>query len=248
LSKNRNATYEQIVEGARIPKVDRTTLSKFMRKNKIKTVVASKKTRIPEDVKRMRMNYANYFLRPEYDKTEFYKFIFTDECIFTNNVNRLLIKLDYSKETKDDFQNLQNLYEIKLNFYGFVTFNKFHLIKISNNFCKEEFFDLLVKKGYLDQIRTFSCANSYFVQDNSSCHEFPAEKSISIRSLISSIGYTYVDFPPYSPDMNIIENIWKIIKDKLKKFVNNNPNCNIDELETEIIKIANLIDEKTIRT
>ena len=42
-----------------------------------------------------------------------------------------------------------------------------------------------------------------------------------------------IDWPAYSPDLNLIENVWEYIKGKLsgKKFIS------MKQIETEIIKI-----------
>jgi transposase len=53
-----------------------------------------------------------------------------------------------------------------------------------------------------------------FMQDNAPCH-----KAKPVLEFFESNGITTLDWPPQSPDLNPIENLWSIIKQKrAKKF------------------------------
>lgn len=60
---------------------------------------------------------------------------------------------------------------------------------------------------YLPTILDF---DSIFMQDNSSLHT-----AYLTQGWLSDHGIQGVDWPPYSPDMNPIENLWKILKAKI---------------------------------
>jgi len=51
------------------------------------------------------------------------------------------------------------------------------------------------------------------VMDNASYH-----KSKRTRALIEEKGCQLMYLPPYSPDLNKIENYWSIIKKKIKRY------------------------------
>ena len=46
-------------------------------------------------------------------------------------------------------------------------------------------------------------------------------KSEDTRNIIEENGHQLLFLPPYSPDLNPIENYWVILKGKLKKIVAN---------------------------
>ncbi len=54
------------------------------------------------------------------------------------------------------------------------------------------------------------------VMDNASFH-----KSEETWEIIETNGHTLLFLPPYSPDLNPIENYWAIIKAKLRKIIQN---------------------------
>ena len=60
-----------------------------------------------------------------------------------------------------------------------------------------------------------------FIHDNAPCH-----KAKTVSSFFEEEGKAVMKWPPQSPDMNPIENVWKIIGEKAK---NRNPQ-NIDDL------------------
>jgi hypothetical protein len=64
-----------------------------------------------------------------------------------------------------------------------------------------------VLKEHLPTILNF---DSIFMQDNASIHT-----AYLVRDWFLEMGIELVDHPPYSPDLNPIENLWKLLKAKI---------------------------------
>ena len=78
-----------------------------------------------------------------------------------------------------------------------------------------------LRQHALPYLRKGRVETPIFMQDNASCYKAKTVFSFFEEELIAVMKW-----PPQSPDMNPIENVWKIIGEKVQ---NRNPE-NIDEL------------------
>ncbi|KAG1298400.1 hypothetical protein G6F66_001759 [Rhizopus arrhizus] len=68
-------------------------------------------------------------------------------------------------------------------------------------------------KATLDEMDKYpEMKGHYLVMDNA-----PIHSSTDIGNYIHSRGYPYVYLPPYSPELNPIEQFWSIVKSKIKR-------------------------------
>ena len=97
-----------------------------------------------------------------------------------------------------------------------------------NNFSYKQF--LLFMKKDIEKIKEENnLTHLYFQQDNAACHVSQESKS-AIEVLF---GKYYIDWPPNSPDLSPIENVWSILKEKLSK----RNIKNLDDLRENILDI-----------
>lgn len=121
----------------------------------------------------------------------------------------------------------------KVNVWGAISYDS----RSINIFCEKMDADKYV--GILDEslIKMYS-AEYYILCDND-----PKHTSKKAKKYIKSKGIKCIDFPPYSPDINPIENIWSILKFSLTK---ENTRTIVDLRET-IHFIWDSIDQNSIK-
>lgn len=81
----------------------------------------------------------------------------------------------------------------------------------------------------------FSFHNLY-IKDNG-----PIHASQSITSLIELRDYRAISFPPYSPELNPIENLWLVIKNSMERSVFRET----EDSKTRINEVGESISRKT---
>ncbi len=84
------------------------------------------------------------------------------------------------------------------------------IVAIEETLNSEAYIELL-KEHLIPEIRAVG-DNVVFMQDNAPCH-----KSKAVVEFLKRENVTTLDWPPQSPDLNPIENLWALIKRKLKK-------------------------------
>src|SRR5437868_14493353 len=70
----------------------------------------------------------------------------------------------------------------------------------------------------------------------------PIHNSKSITKFLNDNNVDKLDWPPYSPDLNPIENLWHIIKEKLSHIID----INFENIEANIEKILSEMKYKKI--
>ena len=90
---------------------------------------------------------------------------------------------------------------------------------------KATVFKEILKKHVVPNLRTAIFQPAVFMQDNTPCYT-----AKSVKTSLSEKDVTVMEWPAQSPDMNPIENVWKLMNERTKE---NNPR-NVKELWTNL--------------
>jgi len=80
------------------------------------------------------------------------------------------------------------------------------------------YIEILTEKlvPFVDVIAVDGVINTVFQQDNASCHVSKRTREWLEASMLEH-GYTTMVWPPNSPDMNLIEHLWRHLKQELHR-------------------------------
>ena len=67
-------------------------------------------------------------------------------------------------------------------------------------------------KKHVPNLRTANNQPAVFKQDNALCHT-----AKSVKTFLSEEDVTVMEWPAQTPDMNPIQNVWKLPKERAKK-------------------------------
>lgn len=167
--------------------------------------------------------------------------MFTDESTFYNAIYKRNYRLTEDMD-RDQFR-MRKTRLFKVNVYGFITRNGFRMFRLEGNLNKDKFYDLINRNSILEYADSMVSGQLHFLQDNTRVHEFPEAVNLSIRDYVENSGKVFVEFPRYSPDLNIIENVWAILKKKLSYSLTSQPVNNEAELWARLVFLQDEFNE-----
>ena len=106
------------------------------------------------------------------------------------------------------------------------------LVKCLNTLTISSYLDILE-----DYNKKLHFLGLVFQQNNAPTHKTPI-----IKNCFRENEWEVLDWPPYSPDLNIIENLWAIVKKRLAK-----QSVSWEILEEKVQKIWNSIELETVQ-
>lgn len=188
-----------------------------LQKELIEQKIYISKTTIWRRLKENNYIYGNYLNKPaltekqiikrlewcnKYKNTDWTKIMFSDEAtIYMNKNNTKCWFISGSRKI-----NRKKRHSIKLNLWAFITvegLGQYELFKENLNADKYE--SILFENLFSVYDETYK-----FQQDN-----HPVHKSNQLKNFFNDYNIETIDWPPNSPDLNPIENLWALVKYEL---------------------------------
>ncbi|KAL4499102.1 hypothetical protein ABPG72_017004 [Tetrahymena utriculariae] len=182
--------------------VSKTTIGKVFAKNELEYKSVMEVTELTEEQKQQRVNYCKKMLKRKGQPLN--ETIFTDETgVYLSDCHKSKVWTPKGKKIKIELPKK----DLKVNCWGGISYEgatSLHIFEGSLN--KEVYQEILEKR--MEEMESLYPDGFEFMHDN-----HPVHSSLEIWG--EEQGLNIIDFPPYSPDLNPIENLWAVLKNKV---------------------------------
>ena len=182
-------------------------------KSGMRSYSARKKPILTKASIKKRFRFAKQFIN--YTEEDWRQFIFSDEAYFEINLNTIMNRVRRFRCTDpfaSKFVKKTCKHPLKVMVWGcFSYYGVGEIIICDGNMNTEKYIETL-QNHLLPSIRNLGIDNPYHLDDSAPCR-----RSLIVKNWHRQIEIRKIDWPGNSPDMNPIENLWAIIKYKLKR-------------------------------
>ena len=142
------------------------------------------------------------------------KYIFTDECqVVINKQGKVKIWRTKDEKGRPHLVVPEEQRQVQLMIWGCVTKSGVGTLgRISGYINSSKYIRIIDEKIWGVILKEFPDGNFTFVHDNA-----PVHVSAETSKWFDDNGLKASDWPPQSPDLNIIENVWRYLKLELAK-------------------------------
>lgn len=235
--KNRRISAEEIKEKCKL-KCHANTVRNRLNEQGLNSFRPRKKPRISEVNRTKRVQWAKDHLK--WGARRWSKCLFSDEAGFCLKGSYPKKVWRYPNEALDEKTILPtSKFDKKLMVFGCFGMPGMGLLSKIEGIMDAKVYQQIMNEKMLPSAENLFEHNDkwIYVHDNDTKHTAKETKE-----WFEANGIEVMKWPPQSPDLNPIENVWNIIKQRLSKY---NPN-NLDELFLFIDKEWGNIDKKTI--
>ncbi|KAH6932610.1 hypothetical protein HPB50_008057 [Hyalomma asiaticum] len=141
---------------------------------------------------------------------EWKKVVFTDECTFTTSCDQQarIWRPDNTRYQAKFLQRVSKSGRSTLSVWGMITKDGLGpLVRIDGKFTANKYCEILTTVAHREFAKMHFSGAGVFQHDRS-----PVHTSEKVEALLHLLNIAVLEWPPQSPDFNIIENIWGQVK------------------------------------
>lgn len=172
--------------------------------------------------------------RRKWTRADWENYIFTDECqVVLNKQGKIKIWRTKDEKGRPHLVVPEEQRQVSLMIWGCITKSGVGTLgRVSGYINSSKYIQIIDEKIWGVILKEFPNGNFTFVHDNA-----PVHVSAETTKWFDDNGLKASDWPPQSPDLNIIENVWRHMKIELGKRRHNI--LNKDMLWAEILNVWN---------
>jgi hypothetical protein len=179
--------------------------------------VAQHKKKFSAEEIRKRLSFAQGY--KNWTVAQWMKVIFADEKIFWGEGfwGQIFVRRPKGEAMNPDYCVDQDPHPVKVSVWGCFSGKGLGYCYIFNENMKAKLLQGILGTHLVESAELhFDIENAekwWFLQDNA-----PQHKSVLVRTWLFNHGIQCIDFPPYSPDLNPIENLWADLARRVEKY------------------------------
>lgn len=189
---------------ARSSSISANSIRRRLFQNGLRNRIAARATEMSPDIKRKRMLFCEEMLRAFPNGNGLERVIFSDEKTFSSDPvwQKRVYRPNCCRRQSKYVQSDRILGKVNFNFWAAIGFDGpiGEIVPVGAKFNSLRYAQTL-EENLLPYLETNQ--QHMFIQDNA-----PIHTSDSIALLFANNNITPIVFPPYSPDLNIIEHVW----------------------------------------
>lgn len=218
-------------------KVSKKTICRILHKNGYKSYKNIRKPLLSNINVQKRFTFAKKFIKSTYQN--FKNIIFTDEKKFnlegSDGNEKIWVKGGYKSETRS-YNEISKFKGGSIMIWGAITYKGVGAIIRTNKRINSGEYIRVLGTGLFETLdmNEINAEECIFMQDNA-----PAHKSSMTINWFKTQNIRLLDWPPSSPDLNLIENVWGYLEKQIRthKKVFNNADELFDIIKEEWKKI-----------
>jgi hypothetical protein len=191
-------------------RITRTTLQRFLGRNPIVKKKSVLKPILSELTKKRRMDFVKKWLKN--GKSELGLVIWSDETTVKSHPNTRRESAYVNEKDPALFQAKVHSGGISQMFWGCVSERGTGPLITIDGTMDQNLYREVLENHFIPELKAAEALGGSWrlMQDNAPCH-----KAKSIKTFLAAEGVDMIEWLPYSPDLNPIENIWAWMKTKL---------------------------------